>query len=83
METNYQYQIQPLPAINVIGGDFTNSSQISNTPIQTGNNEFTTMPNPGPGGGGSGGGGGTFIPGPIELELCDNTIVSVYGYVNP
>lgn len=65
MTDNYQYQIQPLPPISVIGGNYTTAGQIANSSIAaiSGSQEPTSAPPTFSGGGGSGGGGfvGVFV----------------------
>lgn len=77
MTNTYQYQIQPLPAINIIGGDFTTAGQIANVPIPSGYQLPTSSP-PVSNGGGSGGGTPSAT---VDLDLCGGITVRVYGFV--
>lgn len=80
MTSNYQYQIQPLPEINVIGANFVTAAQVANMPPLNGSQTPIISPSATAGSGGGGGGGGS-LPGTVDLDLCDGSAVRVYGYL--
>lgn len=80
IKDTYRYQIQPLPIASIPGGDgISASSYGNNVPIGQAVSFPTSTPPP-PIGVVSGGGGGGSLP-TVDLELCDTTIVRVYGFV--